>query len=117
MKARKRSFSWRDYYFAARRRWYAGFGFWGIAAAVSATVNFGMPLLHPARVVHATSMVVGAVGSMSSNPRVQAGIVTAVTALMILAAMSPNWSLVGRNGYKTQVTPAVRQSRCASVVH
>lgn len=82
--------SWRDYYFRAHRRWYTGLGVWGLGAAVSATVNLGMPLHHPARAVHVTSIVVGIVGSVSSNPRVHAAIVTVVTTLMILAALSPN---------------------------
>ena len=39
--------SWRDHYWAMRRRWYGGLALWGVATAASASVNLGMGLQHP----------------------------------------------------------------------
>ena len=82
--------SWRDHYYRVRRRWYGGFGLWGLAAAASATVNLGMPLDHPARAVHVISVALGLAGSLSSNPRVHTGIVVALAGLLLLGALNPD---------------------------
>ena len=81
--------SWRDHYFAVRRRWYGGFGLWGVAAAVSASVNLGMPLNHPARGVHVTALVLGVVGALSANRRLHALLVTLIAVLLIAGTLSP----------------------------
>ena len=87
--------SWRDYYWAMRRRWYGGLALWGLGAAASASVNLGMGLHHPARIVHATSLTVGIVGMATSNPRVHAALVTLLCLLAIGGAtgahMQPGW--------------------------
>jgi hypothetical protein len=80
--------SWRDHYYQVRRRWYGGFALWGVAAAVSATVNLGMPLDHPARGVHVVSVVLGLVGCLSAKPRVHAVIVLTLAGLLIAGAFS-----------------------------
>jgi hypothetical protein len=81
--------SWRDHYFAVHRRWYAGFGVWGAAAAVSATVNLGMSFQHPARIVHVTAVLAGCIGSMSSDPRIHAGLIVVLCWLGLGAVLSP----------------------------
>jgi hypothetical protein len=82
--------SWQDHYFAVHRRLYGGLALWGVAAAVSATVNLGMSFHHPARSVHITTLVLGTIGSASSNRRVHTSIVTLLVVLMILAIASPD---------------------------
>ena len=81
--------SWREHYFETHRRWYGGFGLWGVAAALSATVNLGMSLNHPARVVHATAFAVGVAGFSSSNPRLHTGLVIVMALLVLAAALGP----------------------------
>ena len=81
--------SWRDHYFAMHRRWYGGLGLWGVAAAASATVNLGMSLHHPARLVHVLAVLVGGVGTTSSNPRVHAGLIAVLCWMAIGTIMSP----------------------------
>jgi hypothetical protein len=80
--------SWRDHYFAVHRRWYGGFGLWGVAAAVSASVNLGMPLNHPARGVHVTALFLGVVGALFSNRRLHALLVTLIAMLLIAGTFS-----------------------------
>ena len=82
--------SWRDHYYRVHRRWFCGFALWGVAAAVSATVNLGMSLDHPARGVHVVSVVLGLSGSLSAKPRVHAVIVLALAILLTAAALSLN---------------------------
>jgi len=76
--------SWRDYYYATHRRLFVGYGIWGLAAAASATVNLGMPLLHPARVIHAIMPVVAAIGAGSSRHRVHAGLAIAMGLMVVI---------------------------------
>jgi hypothetical protein len=82
--------SWRDHYYRTRRRWYGGFALWGVAAAVSATVNLGMSLHHPARAVHVISVVLGLTGCLSARPRVHAVVVLTLAALLSAGALSSN---------------------------
>lgn len=92
--------SWHDHYFAIRRRLYAGFGGWALAAATSATVNLGMGIVHPARGVHALALVVGLVGAASAKERVHRGLVIVLAGLMIAASfaqLGPGW-LAGGGG-------------------
>jgi hypothetical protein len=81
--------SWRDHYFAVRRRWFGGFALWGVAAAASASVNLGMPLNHPARGVHVSALALGIIGAMSARPRLHTVIVTVLGLLSIVAALDP----------------------------
>ena len=86
--------SWRDHYFTVHRRLYAGLGAWGVGAALSATLNLGMPLDHPARFVHITTFSIGIIGATTPNPRVHAGLVAAMAVLMLTATgvqLEPDW--------------------------
>jgi hypothetical protein len=49
-----------------------------------------MSFHHPARSVHITTLVLGTIGSASSNRRVHTSIVTLLVVLMILAIASPD---------------------------
>jgi hypothetical protein len=81
--------SWREHYFAVRRRMYGGLTLWGVGAALSATVNLGMPFLHPARFVQATGVTLGLTGLLISKPRAHAVLITLMAVLLIGAALSP----------------------------
>ena len=86
--------SWNDHYFSARRRLYAGFGAWALAAAASATVNLGMGFVHPARGVHIFAFTLGAVGASMDSERVHRGLVAVMAVLMIassFAQLGPGW--------------------------
>ena len=86
--------SWRDHYFSVHRRMYGGLALWGVAAALSATVNLGMGLAHPARFVHAITIAVGGVGATSSRARVHAGLIGFMSLLLVgsvLAQLRPGW--------------------------
>ena len=79
--------SWRDHYFEVRGRFFTGFALFGVAAATSASVNLGMGLIHPARVVHVGAIVMGVVGSRSGSHRVHAGLV------LLIALLSVAWGV------------------------
>jgi hypothetical protein len=81
--------SWRDHYFAMRRRWYGGFGLWGLAAGLSATVNLDMALSHPARAIHAGAFLIGVAGFSTSSPRVHAVIVAMIGLLLVAGSFDP----------------------------
>jgi hypothetical protein len=86
--------SWRTLYFDVHRRCFGGLAAWAVAAAVSATVNLGMGLGHPARAVHAVGTVVGLVGATSSSPRVHRALVVLMALLLMgasLAQLEPDW--------------------------
>lgn len=73
--------SWREHYYAARRRYFVAFGLWGLVTAIGATVNLGMPLAHPARGLQGLVMVLGVLGTVSARPRVHAAIVLVLFAI------------------------------------
>ena len=87
--------SWRDHYFSMHRRWYGGFGVWGLAAAASATFNLGMSFDHPARLVHVVAVVVGVIGASTSNPRVHVALIVVLCWMgigtVLSPAMEPGW--------------------------
>jgi hypothetical protein len=83
--------SWRDHYFAIRRRWYGALALWGLAAGVSASVNLGMPLQHRARGVHVTSVLIGLVGFASPKRRVHVVLVSLLVLFSISAALNPGF--------------------------
>lgn len=86
--------SWRDHYFSAHRRWYGGLALWAVGAAASATVNLGMGVLHPARVVHVIALTAGVVGAATARPRVHAtllGLFGLLTLGALFAQLAPGW--------------------------
>ncbi|MGD8278813.1 MAG: hypothetical protein PVH00_12330 [Gemmatimonadota bacterium] len=87
--------SWRDHYWVMRRRWYGGLAVWGVGTAASASVNLGMGLHHPARIVHVTSLTIGIIGAATSKPRVHVVLVTLLCLLALGGAtgahMQPGW--------------------------
>jgi hypothetical protein len=89
LKNPERVLSWREHYYAVRRRWFIGFALWGIAAGTSATINLGMPFAHRARSVHSGAVLLGLAGVALSKPVYQALIVTVIAALLIGGALNP----------------------------
>ena len=87
--------SWREHYYAVHRRFFAGFGLWGLVAGIGASVNLGMTAAHPARAVHAMAITLGIVGAVSASERVHRGIVvfglTMFVAWAITAGTMPGW--------------------------
>ncbi|NGP52297.1 hypothetical protein [Thioalkalivibrio sp. XN8] len=67
--------SWREHYFHARVALFSGFSVWGLSAGLNASLNLDMALNHPARLVHVSAVLIGALGAVSSNERVHQGIV------------------------------------------
>lgn len=84
--------SWRDHYYSVHRRFFVGFAVWGAVAAANASVNLGLPLTHPSRVVHVAAVTFGVIGAVSSNPRVHAGIVIVSYAVWALWALTTGMS-------------------------
>jgi len=86
--------SWREHYSAVRRRWYWGVSMWAVMIAANATVNLGFPLMHPSRVIQASSLSLGLVGALSKSDGVHE-VLAAVVALgvvaMMVAILSPSW--------------------------
>lgn len=87
--------SWRDHYYAVHRRLWGGLAIFGVVAAASATVNIGMPPLHPARIVQGGAVALGVLGAASASHRVHTGIMIAVFGLAALwavtAGLTPEW--------------------------
>lgn len=87
--------SWRDHFASVRARFFASFAAWGVLAAVAATVNLGLPLVHPARVFHVLVISMGVVGAVSSNRRVHEALVLMISAigfgLAFTFAAAPGW--------------------------
>lgn len=80
--------SWRDYYFGVRTRLFAGVAAWAVVAAFGATVNLGMPIAHPARVVQALVAAIGLAGWSSSRARVHEGLAVLFAVVILLVAAS-----------------------------
>ncbi|HSM05742.1 MAG TPA: hypothetical protein VK858_14090, partial [Longimicrobiales bacterium] len=67
---------------------------WAVGAALSATVNLGMGLAHPARGIHALALAVGLAGGLSRNERVHRGLVALLVVLSVVtvaAQLRPDW--------------------------
>jgi hypothetical protein len=76
--------SWRDHYFATRRRFFIGLGVLGLAATLTTTTLVSLPMLHSARLGEVGTLAVAAIGLASENPRVHGGL--AVASLLSVAA-------------------------------
>ena len=86
--------SWRDHHLEVRNRWYLGLALWAVGAALSATVNLGMGLAHPARGIHALALAVGLAGGLSRSERVHRGLVALLVVLSVVtvaAQLRPDW--------------------------
>lgn len=76
--------SWRDHYYAVRRKYFGGLVGWALLAAVTTTAFVQMPWLHPARIAQTAVLGAGLVGSASASHRVHAGLVLSLGALALL---------------------------------
>ena len=86
--------SWRDHYFDVHGAVFGGLAIWALAAATSASVNLGMGLAHPARLVHVTALSIGLIGAMSSSYRVHAALLSLMGILTVAALamrLGPDW--------------------------
>ena len=91
--------SWDAHYFAVHRRCFGGLAFWGLVTALSASVNLGMGIAHPARLVQGTVLTIGLVGASTSTRRVHVGLAVLLTILTVVSAgvqLSPNWLAASR---------------------
>jgi hypothetical protein len=77
--------SWRDHFFAARRRFYLGLAAWISVVAINNTISLGVPLTHPARALQAALFTIAMVGAVSEEPRVHAGL--AIGSILLLLTM------------------------------
>lgn len=75
--------SWREYYFAVRRRYFLAIICWTVTVAAMTTVLVQMSWSHPFRLVQLVFLAVGVVGATCASPRVHAAL--AITSLMIPA--------------------------------
>jgi hypothetical protein len=80
--------SWNDYYLAVRARWYAGMAGWAASAAVSASINLDMSLVHPARGIQGLAIVLGITGALTSNQRVHRVLAVILVVLMVGTLMA-----------------------------
>lgn len=76
--------SWRDHYFRARVPLFVGLALWGLSAGLNASVSLSMPLTHPARLVHVSSILVGIVGAASTKEWVHKSILVVCAAFVVL---------------------------------
>ena len=79
--------SWRDYYFEARVRFFAGMGGWALLVAAHG-LFIGTPLLHPIRLVQLMVISMAVVGAASSSPRVHAGIAIFGLSLTVVGSLT-----------------------------
>jgi F0F1-type ATP synthase membrane subunit c/vacuolar-type H+-ATPase subunit K len=86
--------SWRDYWVRSRSRWSLGLAVWAASAAGSATVNLGMGLAHPARVVQGAALTIGIVGMSTTSDRVYralGGVMVLIILMTLAAQLDPTW--------------------------
>jgi hypothetical protein len=86
--------SWDTHYFAVHRRCFGGLALWAAAAALSASVNLGMGLAHPARLAQGAALTIGLVGASSSTRRVHMALAVVLAILTVVSAggqLSPSW--------------------------
>ncbi len=79
--------SWRDYYFAVRRRYFGGICIWALVQAAITTLVLGLPLHHPARFIQVAILLIGVAGLATNHPsahRMILIVATMLAALMIL---------------------------------
>ena len=62
--------SWRDHFFAVRRRYFIGVAAWILTVAAVTTVALDMPWLHPGRLAQITILTGAVLGAVSTRPRV-----------------------------------------------
>ena len=86
--------SWQAYYFNVHRQVFSGLALWALAAATSASLNLGMGLAHPARIVHVTALSIGVTGAVSSSHRVHSALLSLMGILMfgtLVMHIGPDW--------------------------
>ena len=89
--------SWDTHYFAVHRRCYGGLALWAAAAALSAGVNLGMDIAHPARLVQGTALTIGVVGASATTRRVHVVLVVLLALLTVVSMgmqFRPDWLAV-----------------------
>jgi len=80
--------SWRVYYYAVRRRYFAGVAAWALVTAAAGTSLIQMPWLHPARIGQAAALGAGLVGGSSASPRTHAVLLLATAAIGLVALLA-----------------------------
>jgi len=87
--------SWRTHYFSVRQRLFLGAGLWAVAGATNASINAGMPLVHPFRAIHLTVVLVSVLAISTARPAVHAAVAllcgTAFLAWLLLLGLTPDW--------------------------
>ncbi len=87
--------SWRTHYYSVRQRLFAGVALWAVAGSTNASINAGMPLMHPFRAVHLTVLLVSIAGASSARPAVHNAIVLLLGAVffvwLLSLGLAPNW--------------------------
>jgi len=87
--------SWRQHYWDVRVRFWGGTLAWITSAALSATVNLGMGLTHPARAFQLFVAATALVGILSDKERVHAGLIVGLAIVGMGLAFSvgaaPAW--------------------------
>ncbi len=91
--------SWDTHYFAVHRRCYGGLALWAVGAALSASVNLGLGLAHPARLVQGAALTIGVVGAAAATRRVHTVLVVLLAFLTVASLglqLRPDWLAVPR---------------------
>lgn len=79
--------SWRDHYYAVRRRYFSGVVAWVLVVAAASTLLIAMAWLHRARIGQAFALGAGLVGGASSSHRIHA-----ILALSLACSACWPWS-------------------------
>jgi hypothetical protein len=80
--------SWRDFYFAIRRRYFVAIVCWAVAIALTTTVLIGMPWSHPFRLVQLAFVALGLAGAAFESERMHAGLAVVALALPAMAMLT-----------------------------
>jgi hypothetical protein len=80
--------SWREFYYAVRRRYFLAIACWAVAVATTTTIVLEMPWSHPFRLVQLAFVIFGLVGASFSRPRVHAGLALISLALPAIAVLT-----------------------------
>jgi len=86
---------WQEYYYSIRVRFFLGMVGWTLVIIATSFFILHLPVAHPARIGHFTSLGISVLGVISSNPRVHGGLVLVLSVIVIgmcaTIASQPGW--------------------------
>jgi hypothetical protein len=67
--------AWREYYYSVRSRYFSAAILFALTSTAMPSLLLGMPLNHPARLVHTCMLLIGVVGVSTADNRIHGGMV------------------------------------------